>query len=1501
MSVKFFENTWKRKQRPMRDRNRVRLLAEQLEDRAVPSTLTGSNFQIDGDRTDGGNDWASLNPTGASPPPSAVLGYANHGDFTKTNNPGADDSFSGGSSENDVVVTPGFGSIPPQKADLGPAPISATNSAPNTAAYGPGFEFYTETIGGNIFLYLDWCRNNTNGTVNYDFEINQKPTDFSQLDSKGKIHLIRTGDANQNGTDGGPLADDLLITFDIAKGGNTVNLAYRKWTGTQWSDPIALNNTVAIAAVSSSSDPLFGEAGINLTAARIMLTDPNDPAFKCESFSQAWVHSRSSDSFSSEIKDIIAPTPVNLTNCSEISGYKFNDLNANGVWNKAGADGIPGNADDELPLAGWTINLSGPVSGSQVTDANGFYEFGPENGFNLTTGVYTVTETLKPGWTQTAPTPVPPGSYTINVPPIGTHFENNNFGNVALGHIIVHKTVVGPDQSFTFTPSWGAAFPLSNGQQNDSGPLPVGNYSVTEAIPSGWNLTDVTFTETVSTTGETKNLGTGLASVTLEAGETIHIYYIDTKKATVTVVKNTVGGDGTFSFDASGTLNGQGTPSVPDPLDITTSGGTGSSSTFVFSNLPSGGSSLIFDELAKTGWDFTSLVITGGDADDTKSGDVATLNVEPGENITVTYTNTKRGHIVVDKVTVDASGNHISDTTSFTFNTTGSGYSGFSLTDAATPNDSGALVPGSYSVAEVVPAGWDLTKLEIDGVSVAGPTANLTLGAGQTIYVTFTDTPQTRAFTFSGHKFLDADGNGVRGAGEVGLNGWDINLSGDSTQSTTTATVGGDVGFYSFSVDITFGQTLNMTVQEVQKSGWTQTTPAGGSYSVSISWLSGTAPTFVAPAGKQNALDFGNRQGSIFWEKRDGSNGNVLLGGATFTVSPNPTGGGVPLVVADDTDGVTSPTDVDQDPDPGQFLIKNVPVGVTYTITETVPPTPAYDKAAPQNVQVPASGSVNVTVGPFYDFLPQLKVEKTPDPGAADLKPGDTATFSIKVSNIGLGKAVNVKLDDVLFDDKDNDATTPQVHVLSWFVSDANGNPVTDSDLVNPPNWSMTPNQDDVMLGSQNIGDGDYLHVDIGDLAPGANFTIYVSAVIPTNYLGSGVGGGGNNLGNLFELDGNTVEEGSKAGEDWNTFAYVAGSFTSTGSAENVKFVKDGTGASTFTGGGSKDTIDLTQWQWKDGSTPPKDDIFNAYAAGYHDPSNGDFIIYFGQDRGATNGDAQVGAWFFQKQVVLDTATHTFRDLNGNLATHDLGDILILANFTNGGKVGSVQVFEWVGDKNGSSTSTTPPLPGQGDGPIQLLNSTGEATAITNDATVGTINTPWRSGIPVNGFFEGGINLTKIFLQSGQDVPCLDFHTFVQESRASQSPSATLKDFVLGQIDFDTCTHVDIPNTAYAGADNNARVSDTGQITVSNELPPPSLPGAQATLAATAVLPPSGGSIVTAAAAPIAKGPAASGQSNSHSVSAAVLDLVFSDLDGHDLGSGLHDLLHGLAKGRRRS
>jgi hypothetical protein len=85
---------------------------------------------------------------------------------------------------------------------------------------------------------------------------------------------------------------------------------------------------------------------------------------------------------------------------------------------------------------------------------------------------------------------------------------------------------------------------------------------------------------------------------------------------------------------------------------------------------------------------------------------------------------------------------------------------------------------------------------------------------------------------------------------------------------------------------------------------------------------------------------------------------------------------------------------------------------------------------------------------------------------------------------------------------------------------------------------------------------------------------------------------------------------------------------------------------------------------------PDKDNITNAYAAAY--TVNGELLIYFGADRFANDGDAQLGFWFFQENVSLNP--------NGSFSgTHLVGDILVLANFSQGGSVSTIQVLEWVG------------------------------------------------------------------------------------------------------------------------------------------------------------------------------------------------------------------------------
>src|SRR5574337_1833586 len=80
---------------------------------------------------------------------------------------------------------------------------------------------------------------------------------------------------------------------------------------------------------------------------------------------------------------------------------------------------------------------------------------------------------------------------------------------------------------------------------------------------------------------------------------------------------------------------------------------------------------------------------------------------------------------------------HRSDTTtSFSFTPSYNGGASFSLKNGGT-NDSGALVPGSYSVSEAALSGWDLTSASCDNGNAP---ASITLGAGQTVTCTFTNT-----------------------------------------------------------------------------------------------------------------------------------------------------------------------------------------------------------------------------------------------------------------------------------------------------------------------------------------------------------------------------------------------------------------------------------------------------------------------------------------------------------------------------------------------------------------------------------------------------------------------------------------------------------------------------------------------------------------------------------------------------------------------------------------
>src|SRR5258705_485160 len=285
----------------------------------------------------------------------------------------------------------------------------------------------------------------------------------------------------------------------------------------------------------------------------------------------------------------------------------------------------------------------------------------------------------------------------------------------------------------------------------------------------------------------------------------------------------------------------------------------------------------------------------------------------------------------------------------------------------------------------------------------------------------------------------------------------------------------------------------------------------------------------------------------------------------------------------------------------------------------------------------------------------------------------------------------------------------------------------------------------------------------------------------------------------LFQLDRNaqtSVQSAIPATDDWDKVCPITtppGAASCIGgiSAQATTFDTDGVNASTFTGGGSKDDLDTTNWNWKDGSVPPKDDLAHAYAVRY---SNG--FLYFGADRTANNGDSQLGFWFFRSSIG-PLAGGTFGP-----GAHQNGDILVLSDFTNGGAVVTIRVFAWH-SPGGAINGTLDLLAGTTATPADCVG-TPLGTGDHFCATVNTVVTPspWsftdKGGVATGNFapgefYEGGIDLTFLGLQD----EC--FSSFLAETRSSQSVDATLKDFVGGAFAVCTATMTTAPSTGAGG------------------------------------------------------------------------------------------------------
>jgi hypothetical protein len=286
---------------------------------AYAANLSGSTFEIDTDANlivnGTGIDWLTGGTgTGFR---TGVLAK------NDTASGAGDESFGQGTAEDNPNPTIVDGSIPPNKSDL------------------KAFGVFTEN---DEFLELFWSRvQNPSGTTNMDFELNQEFCDGTAT------HCANNGSARQplfvtpKRTDG-----DVLVTYDLSKGGTIPGISIRFWDGpnSEWGPANLISDGAspdALGSVNTSLIPANQTGGVSggLTTA-LGTQDPFtfgeaaisfDALFgegACGEFGSAYLKSRSSDSFTSEIKDFVPPEAVTIGNCdTEISTDATNNAGDN--------------------------------------------------------------------------------------------------------------------------------------------------------------------------------------------------------------------------------------------------------------------------------------------------------------------------------------------------------------------------------------------------------------------------------------------------------------------------------------------------------------------------------------------------------------------------------------------------------------------------------------------------------------------------------------------------------------------------------------------------------------------------------------------------------------------------------------------------------------------------------------------------------------------------------------------------------------------------------------------------------------------------------------------------------------------------------------------------------------------------------------------------------------------------------------------------------------------
>ncbi|MEZ4683943.1 MAG: DUF5979 domain-containing protein [Caldilineaceae bacterium] len=284
-------------------------------------------------------------------------------------------------------------------------------------------------------------------------------------------------------------------------------------------------------------------------------------------------------------------------------------------------------------------------------------------------------------------------------------------GTVPTGQIRVYKVTLpaGSDTEFPFEFQRNSAiqsFSLVDGGQKRFANLPLNkSYQLRETLPTGWIQQSATCDN-----------GSSVDQISISENEIVHCTFTNLQLGQIIIKKVTKPEDDVstqFNFTAGGGLS---------PATFTLTNGN----SWTFPDLTPGNSYSVA-EAAKSGWALENATCSDG-SPPTK------IDVAPGETVTCTFTNAKRGQLVVRKVTVpdpDRSDSTFAFTTDNTLTPTN-----FGIKSGKTFQFDNLEPRNGYIIRELAAANWQLTG---SNCSNGSSTTNIRIDPGETTTCTFTN------------------------------------------------------------------------------------------------------------------------------------------------------------------------------------------------------------------------------------------------------------------------------------------------------------------------------------------------------------------------------------------------------------------------------------------------------------------------------------------------------------------------------------------------------------------------------------------------------------------------------------------------------------------------------------------------------------------------------------------------------------------------------------------